>query len=203
MEEKTPAEMPEDVVLEPENAGPDDTELEELDDRKDAKLKQTKDKLRACEEEKRAHLEDLQRTKADFLNSKKRLEDEKERDRERATVSHIEELLPLCDSFMMAMANKEAWEAAPEEWRAGIEGIYSQLMNILKSYGVSVQDATHEAFDPERHEALGKEPVDDPAENDVVLKTIQTGYYRTVGEITSIIRPARVIVGEHKDKTAN
>ncbi len=56
-------------------------ELEAEETTSNNKLKDLRAKLKACEAEKMDHLEQLQRAKADFLNARKRLEDERARDK--------------------------------------------------------------------------------------------------------------------------
>ena len=173
-----------------------DPELEVVEENTNNKLKNLREKLKSCETEKMEHLEELQRTKADFLNSKKRLEEERIQDRERAVNDQIEKLLPLCDSFHMAMANKEAWEAVEPQWRAGIEGIHSQLHSILTSYNVTEVSPLGEDFDPEKHDAMGNAPVTEQKENGKVVQVIQNGFSRKTPQGETLLRPARVIVGE-------
>ena len=111
----------------------------------------------------------------------------------------MEALLPLADSFHMAMANKAVWEQADENWRKGIEGINSQLLQILKDNGVVPVDPSGEAFDPARHEAIGTTEVEDN-EIDKVVMVMQQGYEMTLGDKTELIRPARVTTGVKKEK---
>tara|TARA_B100000745_G_scaffold69298_1_gene41290 strand:+ start:1965 stop:2567 length:603 start_codon:yes stop_codon:yes gene_type:complete len=171
-------------------------ELEEIEGNSNAKVKKLRDKLKECEAEKMEHLENLQRVKAEFLNSKKRLEEERLKDKERAVNDQIEKLLPLCDSFHMAMANKEAWDAVDAQWRSGIEGIHAQLHSILSSYNVSEVSPLGEEFDPQQHEAMGNAPVTEETENGKVVQVIQNGFVRTTPQGDVLLRPARVIVGE-------
>ncbi|MCA9357163.1 nucleotide exchange factor GrpE [Candidatus Nomurabacteria bacterium] len=170
-------------------------ELEDIEERTEDKIKKLRQKLSECEEEKKAILDESQRTKADFLNARKRLEDERARDRIRYRKQHVEELLPLCDSFQMAMSNKEAWEKADPAWRVGIEGIHSQLLNILNSYGVKAVSPEGEVFSPHQHEAIGTEDVEDEALHDKIVSVVQKGYEMTTGDTTETIRPARVTTG--------
>lgn len=174
-----------------------ETELEDVEENLNDKIKKLRDKLKEVEEEKRTALEDLQRAKADFLNAKRRLEEDKIRDRERAVNKHLEKLLPLCDGFELGMQNKELWEKADPTWKQGITGIYSQLKNILDSYGVSTENPKGEDFDPTRHEALSLSPTTDESQNHKILEVVQLGYVRKIGETTEIIRPARVLVAEY------
>lgn len=173
---------------------PDPVDIEEAG--KD-KIKELRDKLKECEQEKLSYLEELQRAKADFLNARKRLEEERERDKERAVNAHIEALLPLCDSFHMAMADKEAWAKAPEHWRKGVEGIHAQLQSILSAQKVTPVNPTGEVFDPNHHEALSNVPVEKETDHHKVMSVIQQGYQREINGKHELIRPARVTVGEH------
>ncbi|MCB9815555.1 nucleotide exchange factor GrpE [Candidatus Nomurabacteria bacterium] len=173
----------------------EDLEIEDLEEMSGDKLKQLRKKLECCEEEKRGILEDSQRAKADFLNAKRRLDEERARDRVRHRRQHVEELLPLCDSFQMAIGNTEAWEKAEESWRKGVEGIHTQLTRLLDSYGVTTVDPTGEAFDPYKHEAIGTEEVADAKMQDKVISVVQKGYEMTIDGKIETIRPARVTTG--------
>lgn len=181
----------EEIVPESDSFDDSDITLEDSESTAADKQKVLRQKLKACEKEKLEHLDALQRTKADFLNSKRRLEEQTKRDVERATLRTLEQLLPLADSFDMAMANTEVWERADEVWRKGIEGIYSQLQSILKSHNVIAIDKTGETFNPHIHEAITEVPVDDEVAKGTIIAIVQKGY--TCGE--TVIRPARVAVG--------
>jgi len=180
----------EDVVLDKETLTPDDIELEDIEQASGDKLKQLREKLKGCEKERMEHLEALQRTKADFLNSKKRIEEQLQRDRERITVGHVLALLPLADSFEAAMSDKN-WEECDEKWRKGVEGIYAQLMNILKANEVTPIDAEGEHFNPHEHEAVSNAPASEETKINTVVNVLQKGY--RMGD--TVLRPAKVIVG--------
>lgn len=174
-----------------------DTELVDEEEKSSNKIKKIRKKLSLCEDEKKKLQDELQRTRADFLNARKRLEEDRIRDKIRYQKSHIEDLLPLCDSFQMAMDNKEVWEKADKTWRAGIEGIYSQLNRILENYGVTEIDPKGEPFDPHRDEAIGTEEVEDDMV-DKVITVVQKGYEMKNGNSTEIIRHTRVTTGIKK-----
>ena len=169
-------------------------DLEEIEDAEENKLKKLRDKLKQAEVDRRAALEELATVKADFLNARKRLEEDSKRMVERKTIRHMEALLPLADSFHMAMANPEVWEKADQNWRKGVEGINSQLLQILKDNGVTPVDPTGEVFDPARHEAIGTTPTS-ADKVDTVVMVMQQGYEMTMGDKTELIRPARVTTG--------
>lgn len=183
---------------EAENIIEDEPELVDMEATAKDKLKKLRDDLKRCEAEKMEVLEESQRAKADFLNARRRLEEERIRDRVRYKKQHVMELLPLCDSFQMAMSDKDAWEKADKNWRMGVEGINTQLMGILSSYNVTTLNPLGQPFDPNKHEAIGTEEVDEASQADTVIKVVQMGYEMKDGDQTEIIRPARVTTGTAK-----
>ncbi len=177
----------------------EEAELEELEENSTDKIKKLKAKLQTCEEERSEHLENLQRAKAEFLNAKRRIEEERASDKEKAVVRQIEKLLPLCDSFQMAMSNKEAWESIDPTWRKGIDSIYNQLQSIMISYDVHEVTPIGEVFNPEVHDAMTNVTVTNREDHHKIVSVIQNGYVRTIGEREDLIRPARVTVGEYSE----
>jgi molecular chaperone GrpE len=169
----------------------DDIELEAEEGALKDKVSVLRAKLKACEEQKQAHSDELQRARADFLNSRRRLEEQFARDKERAGDKILKELLTLADSFDTAMADKEVWGSVDERWRVGVEAIHSKLLSVLGAHDVKAIHPLHEQFNPERHEAVSNLPVEDDAEVEKILAVLQKGYER--GD--TIIRPARVVVG--------
>ena len=167
----------------------EDVELEVEEEALGDKLKSLREKLKTCEAEKATHLEELQRAKAEFLNTRKRLEDQALVEKERIVDKHILELLPLCDSFDMAMMNEELWQSIDASWRSGVEGIHNQLMSILKSYSVESFAPIGESFDPNLHEAMGTTDSKE-YDSDTVVQVLQKGYMRN----GTVIREAKVIV---------
>lgn len=173
----------------------EESELVDLEEKADNKLKKLREKLARCEEEKKTILDESQRARADFLNARKRLEEERANDRIRYKKQHVMELLPLCDSFQMAMSDVDTWEKADKSWRTGIEGIHSQLMRLLEQYHVRAFDPQGEHFNPHSHEAVGMETVEDEKLKDTVISVVQRGYEMKIGDTTEIIRHARVTIG--------
>lgn len=177
----------EEIILTGED-NPEDIEIEDVEKSSEVKVKKTREKLMQCEKEKAEILEELQRAKADYLNSKRRLSEQTQLDRERILNDFLRSLLPLCDSFDMATADTKIWESIDENWRKGVEGIQNQLNAILKQHGVEALEANGEHFDPNRHEAMSA--IDDDGESETVAQVLQKGYVRN-GEV---IRPAKVII---------
>ncbi len=166
----------------------DEVSLEDEESNSQQKIKSLRVKLKQAEEAKKQILEDLQRAKAEFLNSKKRLTEESHRNSDRTINKQMTALLPLCDSFQMALSNKDAWESVDEVWRKGMEGIYNQLQNILETNHVTVMNPLNEEFDPHQHEAMST--VDSDLGSEKVVEVLQFGYQRN----NEVIRPAKVII---------
>ena len=198
MNERNDTIEPQDEFESVENDSFEDSELEDLEENSIEQIKKLKKQLRASEAEKMEHMENLQRAKAEFLNGKRRLEDERIRDKDRAVTQQIEKLIPLCDSFVMALSDTERLATINNQtWVKGIEGIYIQLQSILASYKVSLTNPVGEEFNPTLHDALTTVPVTDKTQNHKIISVIQNGYVRQMGEMTELIRPARVTVGEY------
>lgn len=172
---------------------PEDVELEADEEEVSVqnKLQSLRKKLTQCDEEKRMYLEDLARVRADFLNSKRRLEEQLARDKERSVDKLLFELLTLVDSFDTAMADKALWETVDERWRLGVEAIHAKLLGTLKSNNVIPLDALGHSFNPEEHEAVSGVSVENLDEVDTVVTVLQKGFKRN----DTILRPAKVVVG--------
>lgn len=157
-------------------------------------IKKLREKLKACEAEKMEYLTGWQRAKADLINARKRDEEERKDFIKFANERLIDGLIPVLDSFEMAMGNKEAWEKADKNWRIGVEYILAQLKKTLADAGLTEIDPTGKKFDAARDEAASYEPVDDESKDHVILQTIQKGY-----ELNGRpMRPPKVRVGEFK-----
>lgn len=189
------------TVFEPDNDAPENPDLEEVEASVNDKIKKLREELQTCNSERKQTLEDNQRLKADFLNTKRRLEQDKSHQIEKQEIKDIEKLLPLCDSFSMAMNDKEAWNAVEESWRKGIEGIHSQLESILESYNVQTITPVGQEFDPERHQALTKVTVADKNQNNIVQSVVQNGFVRKIDDTEQLIRPASVTVGVYEPES--
>jgi len=190
-------------IVDEDTGNTTETELEDIEENSVQKIKKLKEQLKDSEKEKMEHLENLQRAKAEFLNGKRRLEEERVKDKERAVNDLIEKLLPMSDSFTMAQSNKAAWEAIDPTWRKGVESIQRELQTILTSYGVQEVDPTGMDFNPNEHEAMANMPVTDKVEHQKVLQVVQKGFVRMINGTEILIRPARVIVGEFSERETN
>ncbi len=176
-----------DVVLDPEfvESNEDGDELQGSE-----KLKKLQEKIKLLEKEKTEYLDGWQRARADYANLQKSSEEDKKRFKQLFAEKFVEDLLPVVDSFNMAMANKEAWEKVEPTWRTGVEYIYGQLMNALKEHNLEVFGKVGETFDPTLHEAVSEVETGDKRFDHRIDTVLQQGY--KLG--TTVLRPARVTV---------
>jgi molecular chaperone GrpE len=99
------------------------------------------------------YLDHLQRLQAEFANYRKRVIKEQTRAMEMAAEPFVRKLLEVLDEFDLALM---AAERSPdfERFLHGVELVYANLLDILRSEGLERIDAEGKAFDPEHHEAL-------------------------------------------------
>lgn len=171
----------------------------EFNDDGEEDLKKTLKKLRAdlkiAKKEKEEYLTGWQKERADFANYKKDEDTRKSMLSESMRERIISRFLSVADSFNMAFANKESWEKVDENWRKGVEYIYSQMNTIFEEYGVKEIGSAGEDFSPSIHESVETVETDKKELNHKIATVIQKGY--KLGE--RVIRPARVNVYEYKN----
>ena len=125
-----------------------------------------------------------QRVQADFENYRKRVQREQTAIVERATEGLVEQLLPILDSFELALGTLD--DSEPKV-RKGVELVYAELLGALERAGLERIETDGAPFDPNVHEAVLSEDGDgDP----VVAETMRRGY-RLKGKV---LRPAMVKV---------
>lgn len=130
------------------------------------------------------------RLAADFDNTRKRLDREREISLKYAEEHILKELLPGIDNIERAMdQGKEANNV--ESLLEGIELTRNGLMATLEKYGVKAIDSVGQPFDPNIHEALAMEETDEMEPN-MVLREFQKGYvYKD-----RLLRPSKVVVSK-------
>jgi molecular chaperone GrpE len=180
-----------DIVLEDEqdDAQDQDLELEAEEELTNEKFKKLRQKLKDSESEKMAALEEQGRIRADFLNGKRRLEEQFKTDKERIIDRVVEDFLPLIDSFETALAHAQNETG---EWKKGIEVMYGQFLSILRGYDITEIETEGKPFNPHEHEAVTARKGSEGEAADTVIQVLQKGYKR--GD--SIIRPAKVVIAE-------
>lgn len=127
-----------------------------------------------------------QRSAADFINYKRRVEQERGETARLYNAALVINLLPVFDDLERAVNTVDA-HLAGLNWVQGVVAIQRKFAQLMEAMSVREVPAADEMFDPARHEAVGKQP----GAEGKVLHVVQKGYM--VGE--RVIRPAMVIVG--------
>ena len=157
-------------------------------------VKKLREKLRKAEAEKQEYLTGWQRAKADLINARNRDDEERREFTKFANERLIDGLIPVMESFDMAMGNKEVWEKVDKNWRTGVEYIYSQLKKALSDAGLEEINPIGQPFDHNRDEAAEYVPVDKESEHHKIIAVVQKGYTLNGRPM----RPPKVKVGEFK-----
>jgi molecular chaperone GrpE len=163
-----------------ENSGPEPAPAE---------IEATEDLEQALAEEKEKAAEYMaswQRAQADFINYKRRTEEERAEFNSFANANLLLGILPVLDDLERAL------EAVPakykkSEWVEGVRLVAHKFKTILEGQGVKRIKAEGEAFDPNYHEALRQ----DKGKEGIVIEEFQKGYLMH----DKLLRPARVVVG--------
>ena len=145
-------------------------------------------RLSQLQSERDEYLDTLRRVQAEFENYRKRVIKEQTALVDRATEGLVEQLLPVLDSFELALKNFDAAGGHDtESVRKGVELVYAELLGVLEKAGLSCVEADGKPFDPNVHEAVMQEEGDGEP---VVTDVLRTGYTLK----GRVLRPAMVKV---------
>ncbi len=131
------------------------------------------------------------RAYAELENFKRRKAQERESYIKLANEDVIAAILPVVDSFKLALHQPGAFAESKEghQFLQGFELIYKQLWGILQKLGVSEVQSQRVAFNPDFHQAISQQPAEGVAPG-MVVKEVQSGYKLH----DKVIRPAMVVV---------
>ena len=150
-------------------------------------IEQLKEQAAKAEE----YHERLLREAADFENYKKRAARERQESVTYANENLLQKLIPILDTFEMALAASASDGAAAQSLQTGVLMVYNQLKSTLADAGLEEIDARGTVFDPNLHEAVSQQESADIPEGQVVQQ-IRKGYkFRN-----RLVRPAGVTVAK-------
>ena len=142
------------------------------------------EELESARQERDQYLDALRRLKAEFENSRKRQERERERMLSMATERLVQELLPVLDNLDRALE-------AGGDIREGVLATRNQLADVLGNEGLLPVASDGQPFEPNVHEAVMGRPSEEHEEG-IILQTFQRGYLLN----GKPIRPAKVVVAK-------
>ena len=124
-------------------------------------------------EAEKAELQDrFLRAQAEFQNSRRRVEKERQEFAEYASMEAVRILLPILDDFERALQA----EGADREYAKGMELIEQRFAAALQKLGLEPIEAQGQPFDPHVHHAVEMVETED-APDQTVLEEYQRGYH--------------------------
>ena len=141
------------------------------------RLQQLEQELSSLKQEHETVQSQYMRIAADFDNFRKRQARDQDDLRQQLVCSTLTEILPVVDNFERArqQLNPEGEEA--QALHRSYQGLYKQLVDVLKQQGVARMEVVGQEFDPTLHEAVLREENQEHAE-DIVCEELQRGYHR-------------------------
>ncbi|WP_029145283.1 nucleotide exchange factor GrpE [Microbacterium luticocti] len=147
----------------------------------------------AAEDAKLADLEstllnDLKRLQAEYANYRRRTEEQRQVEIDRAKGQAAKGLLPVLDDLDRAAKHGDLEEGS------AFAVIADKIRGVVERLGVVSYGAAGDPFDPQQHEAVFQQPTPGVTEP-TVLEVVETGY--RLGEVE--LRPAKVVVAVPAD----
>jgi molecular chaperone GrpE len=161
-------------------------DVDELDDLTKEDILELKKKAA----ERDTYLDQLLRTKAEFMNYQKRMAKESESTSQFAVQSLILDFLPELDNFDRALKLADSSKDI-DKFVEGIKLIEEQLFKVLGKYGVDPIETDGKPFDPNLHEAVMEEE-----NNEMPHHTIIDEFQRGFLLKERVIRPSKVKVSK-------
>lgn len=165
---------------------------EEINDNenKKNKKKSKKDEVKILKEKLKAAEEKYLVSVADLENYKKRMNEERIKDRKYAATNLIHDLLLPLDQ-LKKVVESEVEDESLKNYLIGFKMINDQIYQVLENDGLKEIDALNKKFDPNYHYAVEKEN-NKEIENGIITEVINIGYkYKD-----RVLRPAMVKVNE-------
>ncbi len=168
------------------------------------KIKKVKEKLKQCQKEKQEYLGGWQRCQADFINYRRRQEEQMGEWSKMFGEGLIRDILPVLDALESGIKNSafasSSRNASDERSKASadkqesrekdddLEAVRKQLWKILQHHGLQEIKLVGEKFNPEFHEAV--EQVESEKKEGMIIEEVQKGYLMN----GKVIRTAKVKV---------
>jgi len=188
-EKKSKKTQPEEVTEIPVEveSSPSEEEMPESAEQPEAEIEALQKQLEEVQAKAAENLDGWQRSQAEFINYKNRVQRDREMDYATMKGDIIRKILPVLDDLERSLAHRPEGDS----WADGMELIARKFRNVLEAEGVKPIQAEGQLFDPNFHEAISAEP-SEKVESGHVIAVVQNGYL--LGE--RVIRPAMVRVAQ-------
>ena len=150
------------------------------DDKQDSKNSEdtlnTDARLEQLEKEHQTLKNQYVRIAADFDNFRKRQSRDQDDLKIQLVSKSLSAILPIVDNFERARQQLKPENEEAQTLHRSYQGLYKQLVEVLKQQGVSPMRVLNQQFDPVLHEAILREPSDEVKE-DIIIEELQRGYH--------------------------
>ncbi len=116
------------------------------------------------------------RISADFDNFRKRQSRDQDDLKIQLVSKILTAILPIVDNFERARQQLKPENEEAQALHRSYQGLYKQLVEVLKQQGVSPMRVVGQQFDPNLHEAVLREPSEE-FEEDFIIEELQRGYH--------------------------
>jgi molecular chaperone GrpE len=116
------------------------------------------------------------RIAADFDNFRKRQSRDQDDLKVQLVSKALTAILPIVDNFERARQQLKPESEEAQTLHRSYQGLYKQLVEVLKQQGVSPMRVVNQQFDPKLHEAVLREPSQEFNE-DIITEELQRGYH--------------------------
>jgi len=116
------------------------------------------------------------RISADFDNFRKRQSRDQDDLKIQLVSKTLTAILPIVDNFERARQQLKPENEEAQTLHRSYQGLYKQLVEVLKQQGVSPMRVVGQKFDPNLHEAVLREPSEE-FEEDLIIEELQRGYH--------------------------
>ncbi|WP_261166849.1 nucleotide exchange factor GrpE [Microbacterium sp. Marseille-Q6965] len=128
-------------------------------------------------------LHDLKRLQAEYANYRRRTEEQRQLEIDRAKGSVAKSLLPVLDDLDRAAKHGDLEEGS------AFAIVAEKMRGVAERLGLVTYGAAGDVFDPQQHEAVFQQPTPGATES-TVLEVVEVGY--RLGDVE--LRPAKVVV---------
>ena len=116
------------------------------------------------------------RISADFDNFRKRQSRDQDDLKIQLVSKTLTSILPIVDNFERARQQLKPESEEAQALHRSYQGLYKQLVEVLKQQGVAPMRVVGQQFDPSLHEAVLREPSEELKE-DLIIEELQRGYH--------------------------
>ena len=116
------------------------------------------------------------RIAADFDNFRKRQSRDQDDLKIQLICKSLSAILPIVDNFERARQQLKPESEEAQTLHRSYQGLYKQLVEVLKQQGVAPMRVLGQQFDPNLHEAVLREPSEKEKE-DIIIEELQRGYH--------------------------